>query len=396
MAAAPRRAAQAPSKRTSRASLSSRGAISMRRSQRGSSAAAFSGHSTSFRPGPAKTSRKPASSHSCGIVEAIEVEVRDLEAAAIGCGAIRLHQRVGRALDRAGDAERVQQVAHEGRLAGAERAVQLDEGVAQAPARARQRAALARARGLVGPRQRCGFLESAPAMSESHVLDGDALLARMRAWGRELGFSQIGVADIDLSSAERHLLAWLANGFHGAMDYMAAHGMQARPAGRARAGHGARRHGAPRLPAAARPRRAGRRSNGGASRASPSAPAISLYARGRDYHKVAARPPAEAGRADRRRRSARSAIASSPIRRRCSRSSSPPRAASAGAASTRWRSTARPARCSSSARSTSTWRCRRRRRSSRTAAAAAPASTSARPRPSSARIGSTRGAASPT
>ena len=57
-------------------------------------------------------------------------------------------------------------------------------------------------------------------------------------------------------------------------------------------------------------------------------------------------------------RSARSATASSPIRRRCSRSSWPRAAASAGAASTRWRCTARPARCSSSARSTSTWRCR--------------------------------------
>jgi hypothetical protein len=39
---------------------------------------------------------------------------------------------------------------------------------------------------------------------------------------------------------------------------------------------------------------------------------------------------------------------------------------------------------------------RRRRRSRRTAAAAAPASTSARPGRSSARTGSTRGAASPT
>ena len=48
---------------------------------------------------------------------------------------------------------------------------------------------------------------------------------------RELGFSQIGVAGIDLSSAEPRLAAWLDNGFHGEMDYMAAHGMKrARPA----------------------------------------------------------------------------------------------------------------------------------------------------------------------
>ena len=57
------------------------------------------------------------------------------------------------------------------------------------------------------------------------------MLAQLRAWGRELGFSQIGVADIDLSSAEAPLLAWLDNGFHGAMDYMAVHGVKrARPA----------------------------------------------------------------------------------------------------------------------------------------------------------------------
>ncbi|HMT82313.1 MAG TPA: tRNA epoxyqueuosine(34) reductase QueG, partial [Ottowia sp.] len=53
----------------------------------------------------------------------------------------------------------------------------------------------------------------------------------MRGWARELGFSQVGVADVDLSSAEPGLLAWLHNGFHGSMDYMAAHGLRrARPA----------------------------------------------------------------------------------------------------------------------------------------------------------------------
>lgn len=56
-------------------------------------------------------------------------------------------------------------------------------------------------------------------------------LARLGAWARELGFSQIGVADVDLSSAEPGLLAWLAAGHHGTMDYMARHGLKrARPA----------------------------------------------------------------------------------------------------------------------------------------------------------------------
>ncbi|WP_445322964.1 tRNA epoxyqueuosine(34) reductase QueG [Ramlibacter sp. AN1133] len=53
----------------------------------------------------------------------------------------------------------------------------------------------------------------------------------MRQWARDLGFSQIGVAGVDLSAAEPGLLAWLANGFHGQMAYMETHGVRrARPA----------------------------------------------------------------------------------------------------------------------------------------------------------------------
>ena len=53
---------------------------------------------------------------------------------------------------------------------------------------------------------------------------------QLQLWGRQLGFSQIGVAPVDLSSAEPGLLAWLADGHHGNMDYMQRHGlMRARP-----------------------------------------------------------------------------------------------------------------------------------------------------------------------
>jgi epoxyqueuosine reductase len=57
------------------------------------------------------------------------------------------------------------------------------------------------------------------------------LMSQIRAWARELGFSQIGVAGVDLSSSEAGLSTWLARGFHGDMAYMAAHGLKrARPA----------------------------------------------------------------------------------------------------------------------------------------------------------------------
>ena len=46
----------------------------------------------------------------------------------------------------------------------------------------------------------------------------------IRAWGRELGFSEIGISGIALQAGEQQLLEWLDKGFHGDMDYMAAHG----------------------------------------------------------------------------------------------------------------------------------------------------------------------------
>ncbi|MEN9493024.1 MAG: hypothetical protein RJA63_3473 [Pseudomonadota bacterium] len=58
-----------------------------------------------------------------------------------------------------------------------------------------------------------------------------ALVERLREQGRQLGFAALAIAGVDLSDAEPGLLAWLAAGFHGGMDYMARHGLKrARPA----------------------------------------------------------------------------------------------------------------------------------------------------------------------
>ena len=57
------------------------------------------------------------------------------------------------------------------------------------------------------------------------------LAEQLDVWAAELGFDAVAVSDVDLSSAEGGLAAWLADGFHGEMDYMARHGMKrARPA----------------------------------------------------------------------------------------------------------------------------------------------------------------------
>jgi epoxyqueuosine reductase len=68
-------------------------------------------------------------------------------------------------------------------------------------------------------------------MQNARSIDGVELAARIRQWGRELGFDAVGFADTTLDAAEAELQAWLAAGFHGEMDYMASHGTKrSRPA----------------------------------------------------------------------------------------------------------------------------------------------------------------------
>ena len=54
-------------------------------------------------------------------------------------------------------------------------------------------------------------------------LDFPALAGRIREWGGELGFQQVGITDIDLGSYRRHLESWLEQRHHGEMSYMARH-----------------------------------------------------------------------------------------------------------------------------------------------------------------------------
>ncbi|MBX3688520.1 tRNA epoxyqueuosine(34) reductase QueG [Dokdonella sp.] len=56
------------------------------------------------------------------------------------------------------------------------------------------------------------------------MIDFSHLVAELRQWGAELGFQQIGIADVELGADETHLLEWLAAGRHGEMDYMERHG----------------------------------------------------------------------------------------------------------------------------------------------------------------------------
>lgn len=63
------------------------------------------------------------------------------------------------------------------------------------------------------------------------LLDYHALAEKIKQWGRELGFQQVGITDLDLSEHEATLQKWLDNHYHGDMHFMERHGMlRARPA----------------------------------------------------------------------------------------------------------------------------------------------------------------------
>lgn len=113
-----------------------------------------------------------------------------------------------------------------------------------------------------------------------------ALALRIKMWGRELGFSEVRITDIDLAHAEAGLQAWLDKGFHGEMAYMAAHGMKrARPAELVPGTVRVITVCMPYLPASA-PSGSAWRDKEETRQHQPAAANISIYARGRDYHKV--------------------------------------------------------------------------------------------------------------
>ncbi|KRB88623.1 tRNA epoxyqueuosine(34) reductase QueG [Noviherbaspirillum sp. Root189] len=110
------------------------------------------------------------------------------------------------------------------------------------------------------------------------------LALTIKAWGRELGFAEIGIAGVDLSQEEAGLQAWLDAGHHGDMDYMASHGMKrARPdelvPGTLRIITARMNY----LPQDAGDEWRDREERHARQAANAT---VSVYARGRDYHKV--------------------------------------------------------------------------------------------------------------
>ncbi len=109
--------------------------------------------------------------------------------------------------------------------------------------------------------------------------DSPELATRIKEWGFELGFQQIGITGIDLDSAEARLGSWLEAGFHGELDYMAKHGSKrSRPA---ELWPGTRRIISARMDYLSADVATASR-----SLADPERGYIARYALGRDYHKT--------------------------------------------------------------------------------------------------------------
>jgi epoxyqueuosine reductase len=129
--------------------------------------------------------------------------------------------------------------------------------------------------------------ERAKHTDADRAVDFARLASEIKAWGRELGFSAVGIADVDVNEASARLQRWIAQGRHGEMQYMARHArLRADPStllpdgARAASVIAARIDYRPRGDGGDWVEREWRRLADG------EAAVVSMYARGRDYHKV--------------------------------------------------------------------------------------------------------------
>jgi len=121
-----------------------------------------------------------------------------------------------------------------------------------------------------------GTSAAARALSAGQLSD---LATRIKQWGEELGFQQIGVSDTKLGDHEARLQTWLANRFHGSMDYMERHGSK-------RSNPAQLIAGTVRVISARMDYLREEATPASALMQKPEKALISRYALGRDYHKV--------------------------------------------------------------------------------------------------------------
>ena len=114
--------------------------------------------------------------------------------------------------------------------------------------------------------------------SDSIKTEMAGLAKQIQAWGKTLGFQQIGITDVDLGDHEQHLHRWLAQKHHGELGYMEAHGnKRSRPE---QLIPGTLRVISARMDYLTTEKRIGK------TEQNPNYAQVSRYALGRDYHKL--------------------------------------------------------------------------------------------------------------
>ena len=252
-----------------------------------------------FQAGAGKQISKPSLFKLLRIVKSVEIEMPNGQGLlADGMASfVWFNHRVSGTFDAAFNAQSQQQMTHKSGLSCAQIADQFDVGVLQGR-QLRQNLCESTRGSFIRPKPlRCDILlrssynrwvntahQSLSMATPSGPLDASALWSELQSAARELGFSQIGVTGVNLSEAEPGLEAWLTAGFHGSMNYMASHGLKrARPAELVPGTVSVITVRMDYLP--------GNVQNLTADAAwqeleQPQKGVVSVYARGRDYHKV--------------------------------------------------------------------------------------------------------------
>ncbi len=171
-------------------------------------------------------------------------------------------------------AQGLDQGPHQGRLARPQVAFQIHHG-SRRQQRGKGLAATAGG-GFVGQVEKGGNIGA--MHDQDSTVDYAALAGHIRQLGATLGFAAVGIARAEVGEAAPRLRAWLAEGCHGEMDYMARHA-------ELRADPQALVPGTVTVISASldyRPDAA----DAGANLADPARAYVSRYALGRDYHKT--------------------------------------------------------------------------------------------------------------
>lgn len=126
-----------------------------------------------------------------------------------------------------------------------------------------------------------------PASSFSLPLDEtlNTLARQIKQWGQALGFAEIRITDTDLSYAKPHLAKWLAQGMHGKMAFMEKHDEQLRVDPN-KLVPGTVRVISARMNYLPRNTPINWQQHEWQKLHTPNQATISIYARGRDYHRV--------------------------------------------------------------------------------------------------------------